>query len=172
MRQPTFVPGSLALVAYPAGADVSNTNRTGGAKGTGVIDIRNLSVPAGSQILIQFDVRLATALSKARIVTNQSQLLLSNGSTFALSDDPNVNGQADPGGGRRRGSDRVTIASSAYFRVQKISADLTGDPTILLAGETLRYTITVKNIGTDNAADVVMRDQYRSTRPMSPAARR
>ena len=42
----------------------------------------------------------------------------------------------------------------------KISTDLTGEPTILLAGETLRYTITVKNIGTDNATDVVIRDQF------------
>ena len=30
---------------------------------------------------------------------------------------------------------------------------------MLLAGETLRYTITVKNIGTDNAVDVALRDQ-------------
>src|SRR5262249_33217144 len=43
-------------------------------------------------------------------------------------------------------------------RVQKISTDLTGDPNVLLAGETLRYTITVKNIGNADATGVVMRD--------------
>ena len=42
--------------------------------------------------------------------------------------------------------------------MQKISTDLTGDPTVLLAGETLRYTITVQNIGTDDAVDAVLRD--------------
>ena len=42
--------------------------------------------------------------------------------------------------------------------VQKISTDLTGDPNVLLAGETLRYTITVKNIGNGDAVDVVLRD--------------
>ena len=42
--------------------------------------------------------------------------------------------------------------------MQKISTDLTGDPNVLLAGETLRYTITVKNIGNGNAVNVVLRD--------------
>ena len=42
---------------------------------------------------------------------------------------------------------RVTVVSAPVFQVQKISTDLTGDPNVLLAGETLRYTITVKNIG-------------------------
>ena len=41
---------------------------------------------------------------------------------------------------------------------QGISTDLTGDPTVLLAGETLRYTITVKNIGNEDATNVVLRD--------------
>ena len=42
--------------------------------------------------------------------------------------------------------------------MQKISTDLTGDPNVLLAGETLRYTITVKNIGNADAVNVVLRD--------------
>jgi uncharacterized repeat protein (TIGR01451 family) len=153
-----FVPGSLALVAYPAGADVSNTDPSGGANGGGILDIRNLSIPLGGEVLIQFDVQLAASLSNGTVVTNQSQLLLSNGSTFALSDDPNVNGAADPEVTGDEDPTRVTIASSAYFLVQKISTDLTGDPSILLAGETLRYTITVTNIGNDDATDVVLRD--------------
>ena len=154
----TFVPGSLALVAYPAGADVSNTNPNGGANGGGILDIRNLSIPLGGEVLIQFDVTLAATLSNGTVVTNQSRLLLSNGSTFALSDDPNVNGTADPDVSGDEDPTRVTIASSAFFLVQKISTDLTGDPSILLAGETLRYTITVRNIGNDDATDVVLRD--------------
>ena len=43
---PMFVPGSLALTSVPAGADSSNTSATGGAGGTGLIDVRNLSVAA------------------------------------------------------------------------------------------------------------------------------
>ena len=52
----------------------------------------------------------------------------------------------------------MTIASSALFQVQKISTDLTGDPAVLLAGETLRYTLTLRNIGNDDAVDAVLRD--------------
>ena len=153
-----FVPGSLALVAYPAGADISNTNPNGGANGGGVLDIRNLSVPLGGEIVIQFDVTLAGSLSNGTVVANQSRLLLANGSLFARSDDPNVNGPADPLVAGDEDPTRVTIASAAFFLVQKISTDLTGDPAVLLAGETLRYTITVRNIGNDDATDAVLRD--------------
>src|SRR5207302_779673 len=138
--QPDFASGTLTLVTSPPGADISATSSTGGTKGTGVIDIRNLSLPVNGEALIQFDITLKPAIANGTVVTNQSALRLANGTVFALSDDPNVSGTADP--------TRVTIMSGApAFRVQKISTDLTGDPNVLLAGETLRYTITVKNIG-------------------------
>ncbi|HSC29597.1 MAG TPA: DUF11 domain-containing protein, partial [Vicinamibacterales bacterium] len=156
--QAMFVSGSLALVTYPAGADVSNTNPTGGANGSGVIDIRNLSVPVSGEILIQFDVTLAASLDNGTVVTNQSALRLSGGSTLTLSDDPNVNGTANPEVPGDEDPTRVTIASSAFFLVQKVSTDLTGDPAILLAGETLRYTITVRNVGNGDAIDTSLRD--------------
>ena len=77
-----------------------------------------------------------------------------------MSDDPNVNGTANPSVSGDEDPTRVTIASAPAFRVQKISTDLTGDPNVLLAGETLRYTITVKNIGNGNA------DERRAARPV------
>ena len=156
--QPVFVPGSLTLITVPAGADVSNTNANGGAHGGGVIDIRNLNVPVGGEVVIEFDVTLGATLDNGTVVTNQSTLRRSDGSVFTLSDDPNVNGSADPEVTGDEDPTRVTIASSAFFRVQKISTDLTGDPNILLAGETLRYTITVQNIGNGDAVDVLLRD--------------
>ncbi len=155
---PAFVPGTLTLVTYPAGADISATNSKGGAKGTGVLDIRNLSVAANSEVLIQFDIKLATALANGTVVTNQATLRLADGTVFAVSDDPNVNGIANPDVAGDEDPTRVTIVSAAMFLVQKISTDLTGDPKVLLAGETLRYTITVKNIGNANAVNVLLRD--------------
>jgi len=152
-----FAPGTLALVAYPAGADISGTSSTGGTKGTGVIDINNLSVPANGEVDIQFDVTLASALANSTIVANQSTVRLANGTVFALSDDPNVNGPANPNVSGDEDPTRVTIAS-AVFRIQKISTDRTGDPNVLLAGETLRYTITAKNIGNSDAVNVVLSD--------------
>jgi hypothetical protein len=50
---PAFQPGTLNLVTVPAGADVSNTSPTGGASGTGLLEIGNLSLDgAGDTILI------------------------------------------------------------------------------------------------------------------------
>jgi large repetitive protein len=153
-----FAPGTLTLVTVPPGADTSNTSATGGTKGTGVLDIRNLSLPASGQLIVQFDIRLKPALANGMVVSDQSILRRGNGTTLALSDDPNVNGQADPNVVGDEDPTRLRIVSAPAFLVQKISTDLTGDPNVLLAGETLRYTITVKNIGNEDAVNVVLRD--------------
>jgi uncharacterized repeat protein (TIGR01451 family) len=155
---PVFAAGTLTLVTVPAGADISATNATGGTKGTGVIDIRNLNLPVNGEALIQFDVTLKPAISNGTVAINQATARLADGTFVALSDDPNVNGTADPSVAGDEDPTRVTIASAAAFRVQKISTDLTGDPNVLLAGETLRYTITVKNTGNADAANVLLRD--------------
>jgi uncharacterized repeat protein (TIGR01451 family) len=155
---PAFVPGTLSLVTYPAGADISGTSSTGGTNGTGVLDIRNLNVLPSGEVLIQFDITLSSTLSNGTVVTNQSTVRLGDGSFFASSDDPNVNGTASPNVSGDEDPTRVTIASAPIFQVRKISTDLTGDPNVLLAGETLRYTITVKNIGNGSATNVVLRD--------------
>jgi uncharacterized repeat protein (TIGR01451 family) len=156
--QAVFVPGTLALVSYPAGADISGTSSTGGTKGTGVIDVRNLNVAINGDVVIEFDITLASILTNGTVAANQSTLTLANGTVFAVSDDPNVNGTANPDIAGDEDPTRVTIGSAAGFRVQKISTDLVGDPNVLLAGETLRYTITVQNIGNSNATNVVLRD--------------
>ena len=115
MRTPAFVPGTLTLVTWPAGADISNTSSTGGANGTGVIDIRNLNVPVGGQILIQFDITLAATLPIGTVVTNQSALRLANGTPRSrLSDDPNVNGPADPDVAGDEDPTRVVIVPTTW----------------------------------------------------------
>ncbi len=53
---------------------------------------------------------------------------------------------------------QILIESAAYFDVDKVSSYITGDPAVLLAGEVLRYTITVVNIGMDAATDAMLRD--------------
>src|SRR4029453_4313027 len=93
---PDFAPGTLTLVTTPPGAEINATSSTGGTKGTGVIDVRNLSLPANGEVLIQFDITLKSPIVNGTIVINQSTLLLADGTTFALSDDPNVNGTAKP----------------------------------------------------------------------------
>ena len=46
---PVFVPGTLTLVSVPPGADASDTNPNGGTNGTGLIDVRNLNLPAAAR---------------------------------------------------------------------------------------------------------------------------
>ncbi|HXW10058.1 MAG TPA: hypothetical protein VD737_05555, partial [Steroidobacteraceae bacterium] len=153
-----FAAGSLTVVSAPAGADLSNIDASGGAKGSGLLDVRNLTLPAsGGTVTVVFDVRLAPVIANGTLVANQSYLNV-NAATLALSDDPNVNGQANPDVPNDDDPTRVRIVSAPSFVVQKISTDLTGDANVLLAGETLRYTLTVRNVGTDNATAVVLRD--------------
>src|SRR5204862_638380 len=51
---------------------------------------------------------------------------------------------------------RVTIASASAFRVHK-NPTYPRDPNVVLAGDTMRYTITVKNISNAEAVNVVLR---------------
>jgi uncharacterized repeat protein (TIGR01451 family)/fimbrial isopeptide formation D2 family protein len=149
-----FLPGTLTLVsALPAGA-TNNSNATGGGKGTGLIDIGNLSLGAAGSatesVIVEFTAQLAPVIANGTIVLNQARVTYA-GTELQRSDDPAIAGDADP--------TPITIQSAPVFRVQKVSYDVTGDPNLLLAGETLRYTITVRNIGNDNAADATIRDQ-------------
>jgi uncharacterized repeat protein (TIGR01451 family) len=154
-----FEPGTLTLVpgTIPPGADSTNTDPSGGTNGAGILDIRNLSIPADSEMQIQFDIGLVSAIADGTIVLNQAELISSV--QRADSDDPNINGPADPDVEGDEDPTRVEIESAPAFRVEKISSYITGDPNVLLAGETLRYTITVQNVGTDSADGVELVDQ-------------
>ena len=156
---PSFQAGTLNVVTIPAGADAGLTDANGGAAGTGLLDIRNLSIGGlGETVLVEFEVQLAPVITNGSYVYNQSQLL-DSGLSLALSDDPNVNGAADPNVADDDDPTQILIESAPYFDVDKISSYITGNPNVLLAGETLRYTITVQNAGTDNATSVEIVDQ-------------
>ncbi|HEY5566767.1 MAG TPA: DUF11 domain-containing protein, partial [Gammaproteobacteria bacterium] len=153
-----FAPGTLTLVAgtLPAGADASNMDPNGGTNAAGILDVRNLDLPAFSEVEIQFDITLAASITNGTVVTNQADLI--GAVKLADSDDPNVNGQADPDVVGDEDPTRVVIQSAPLFDIDKISADIDGDPNLLLAGERLRYTITVRNIGTSDVTDAELRD--------------
>jgi len=155
---PAFAAGTLSLVSVPPGANVSGTSATGGAGGTGVLDVRNLSLPLNGELQVVFDITLKPALANGSVVADQATASSSAGTTLAVSDDPTVNGTADPLIAGDEDPTRVTIVSAPAFRIEKISTDLTADPNVLLAGETLRYTLTVKNTGNEDAVNVVLRD--------------
>ena len=156
---PAFEPGTLNIITLPTGADGSATDAFGGTASTGQLNVSGLSLNGlGDSFIIEFEVQLAGVIANQSYVSNQSELLF-GGNVVASSDDPNVNGTADPSVAGDEDPTRVLINSAAYFVVEKISSYLTGDPTVLLAGESLRYTITVQNVGNDNATDVEIVDQ-------------
>ena len=156
---PMFQAGTLNVVTIPAGADAGNSDANGGAAGSGLLDVRNLSIGGlGESIAIEFDVTLVPVAADGSYVYNQSQAVYL-GNPIALSDDPYVNGAADPNVSGDEDPTQILIESAPAFRIEKISSYIDGDPSVLLAGETLRYTITVQNIGTDNATGVDIFDQ-------------
>ncbi|MFZ2161061.1 MAG: isopeptide-forming domain-containing fimbrial protein [Sideroxyarcus sp.] len=144
-----FQPGTLTLVTVPPGANVANTNAAGGAYGSGLLDVRALNLAAGNSLTLVFEARLAAVLDNGTIVRTQTQLV-DNGVTIGLSDDPALPNPEDP--------TQIVITSAPAFEVWKTSADRTGDPAVLAPGDTLRYTITVKNTGTENAINATLRD--------------
>ena len=134
-----FVPGSLTLVGpLPAGA-VNNSNPNGGANGTGVIDIGNINVAAGSQVVIQFDVTVAANVAAGTIIANQSQLSV-NGTPSMVSDDPNVNGQSDPLVAGDEDPTRVTVAVPTLVFHKTALSGATANP-----GDVVRYRLQVTN---------------------------
>jgi large repetitive protein len=151
---PMFVPGTLKLVTVPAGATTLNTSLTGGNKGTGQVDIRNLNITAAGgasdTVIIEFDARLIPVITNGTIVLDQAGLMIS-GILFQKSNDPSISGSENP--------TRTVISSAPVLRIQKTAQVLTVDPSGLSAGDTVRYTITVKNTGTENATGVSLRDQ-------------
>jgi uncharacterized repeat protein (TIGR01451 family) len=150
---PLFAAGSLALTSAPVGADATGTDPLGGSNGTGVISVANLSIgPQGTpddRLVVEFDITLAPAIASGTVVLNQAELVSASPNQLP-SDDLNVSGGTDP--------TETLIASAPRFQVRKISTYMTGDPTVLMAGETLRYTITIKNIGDEDAVNVTLSD--------------
>ncbi len=150
---PAFAPSTLNLVSVPPGADTSGSSAVGGTHGTGLVNVANLSIgaqgQAGDTITVIFDIKLAPVITSGTAVLNQAELVSENLSQ-TYSDDPNVTGDTDP--------TRTLIASSPHFEVKKISTVMSGDPNVLMAGETLRYTLTIKNIGSEDAVDARLRD--------------
>jgi uncharacterized repeat protein (TIGR01451 family) len=154
---PSFDPGTLTLITAPAGADTSGTDPSGGANGTGLLDVGGLNLDVGESLVIEFEVRLGPVLANGSDVANQSQLV-KQGVALVDSDDPGVNGPADPDVVGDEDPTRVQIQSAPRFDIDKVSNYLDGDALVLMAGERLRYTITVRNVGNDHAYDARLTD--------------
>src|SRR5574341_105100 len=140
-----FAPGSLQLLSVSdSNADTTNTNAAGGANGTGIVDIRNLTLAAqgdpNDSVTIVFEARLVPVIQSGTTVLNQAQVTGDN----LTPETSNITS--------------TLISSAPAFRVLKTVQDITSGTSTVMAGDILRYTITVKNIGTENATGVTLRD--------------
>ncbi|WP_237055237.1 isopeptide-forming domain-containing fimbrial protein [Microbulbifer sediminum] len=154
--------GSLKLVSFPAGADTSNTSAAGGSAGSGMLDLRDLVLGAqgsgADQVEVVYQVSLAPVIDNGTEVLNQARALLP-GQEPVDSDDPNVNGTDDPNVAGDEDPTRVVIESAPDLVVEKTSVDISGDADLLLAGDTLRYTLRVRNTGDEDTGEALLRDQ-------------
>ncbi len=144
-----FVPGSLSLVSVPAGADVTRT-------GNGILDIRNLNVSAGGAIAVTFDITLASTLADGFVARNQADLI-EGANRVAVSDDPNVNGRADPAVAGDEDPTQVVI----YFPPPLPPAKALVSPAVPEAtiGQEVAYEIKVPGtVSTRPLYDVVITD--------------
>jgi large repetitive protein len=146
------VPGSLALVSYPTGADISHTNPNGGTNNAGILDVRNLSVSAGNEIEVVFDITLASTLNDGTIVLNQADLL--GADKVIVSDDPNIYGPADPA--VSGDEDKTQVLIQVPPPAPPLKETLQSTATI---GEDVIYRITVPGtVNTRPIYDVVITD--------------
>jgi uncharacterized repeat protein (TIGR01451 family)/fimbrial isopeptide formation D2 family protein len=147
------VPGSISnvTVSVPATFNIDNN---GGAQGSGVLDVQVPNLAAGgASMTVRFEVILDDrVMDSGTLVLNQAEVSLAGFNTLLSdSDDTDLTGDSDP--------TRTIIGSIPVFDVRKRSEDVTGDSTVLVSGDTLRYTITAQNIGAENAVNTILRDQ-------------
>jgi uncharacterized repeat protein (TIGR01451 family)/fimbrial isopeptide formation D2 family protein len=140
-----FVPGSLQFISSTdPTVDTSAVNANGGTHGTGLFDIANINLSEqgapGDSLTIAFTVVLASVIDSGTDVINQASLTGANLSQ-ALSN-----------------ATSTIISSVPVFEVQKVSTDLSNDPDVLAPGDALRYTITIRNLGNENAINTTLTD--------------
>ncbi|WP_232053865.1 isopeptide-forming domain-containing fimbrial protein [Microbulbifer sp. GL-2] len=159
---PLFQSGSLQLVTAPVGSDSSGSDASAGTHGSGFLQVKNLDLAAtgsaGDSVQLVYEVTLAAVIDSGTPVLNQAQVQLP-GQLLQNSDDPNINGTDDPDVADDEDPTQVLIESEPLLVIHKTSADITGDPDLLMVADALRYTIRVENAGNENLVNAMLRDQ-------------
>lgn len=145
---PLFEPGTLANIVVSGATD--NSDPSGGAHNSGLLDLGDLSLAPNGSLEVTYDVTLAAVIDNGTVVLNQAQVQLP-GQLLQDSDDPTIDGDSNP--------TELLIESAPEVIVEKTSEDITGDPELLMVGDTLRYTLRLENVGDENTIESVLRDQ-------------
>ncbi|HEY3488219.1 MAG TPA: hypothetical protein VGL10_09145, partial [Gammaproteobacteria bacterium] len=135
-------------VSVPA---TDNSQQSGGANGSGLLDLNDITVAAGGSVTVSFDIDVES------LDQPLPHAFIENQATVALSGFSNIDSNI---------TQTEIINTRPGFFFEKVAQDITGDPGVLATGDILRYTVTIKNIGdpdplvgSSNAVNVLFRDQ-------------
>lgn len=145
-----YVPGSLTIVTPPASFGTNATDAGGGTAGKGLVDFRDVVVPAGGSATVVFSVDSRPVVSDGDHAVNQGRITVAGFSGNTPTDDPATGAADDP--------TQTVFGAQPDVHVEKVDRDVTGDPNVLVVGDTLEYTITVTNVGTENVINTVLTD--------------
>lgn len=150
------------LQSVNAGGFTDASNLTGGANGTGRVEVRDISMPTGAEsVTLSFTVRMATTAElidagvdpgaiDGLLVRNQGALSADFLPDDLLTDNPATGASPDP--------TDLRLSSSVNFRnasTFKSSLDVNGG--FLEPGDTVRFTISLRNAG-NQAATISLSD--------------
>jgi len=145
-----YLPGSLTVTVPPASFGSDASDPAGGTDGKGLLDIRDVVVPAGGSATVE-------ATIETRPVVSDGDRALNQGATsdrfFDLdepSDNPATAADDDP--------TETLFGAQPELVLTKRDADLSGDPDVLAVGDTLEYTIVAENVGTESVVNAVLID--------------
>ncbi|RLS30869.1 MAG: DUF11 domain-containing protein [Planctomycetota bacterium] len=158
---PSFVRGAtvadtFASVVTAASwtAVFTGTNSTGATAGTGNLnELIDLAVGGTATYTV---VAQTSATATASLV---------NTATVAA-----PVGTTDPNPANNTSTDTDTVLLAPNLKVVKTVTDLTGDPSVVQAGDTLRYTIVISNAGTlptDTVTNIFFSDPLPTSSPTS-----
>ncbi len=145
-----YLPGSLTVTSPPASFGTNATDPNGGTAGKGLIDFRDVVVPAAGSAVVVATIDTRPVVSDGDRAINQGSVADRFFDITEPTDDPATADDDDP--------TETVFGAEPDLIVTKRDADLTGDPDVLAVGDTIEYTIEVENVGTESLVNSVLTD--------------
>ncbi|OIP28771.1 MAG: hypothetical protein AUK47_29115 [Deltaproteobacteria bacterium CG2_30_63_29] len=136
---PAFIESVSVVTPRP---EVAFVPPTAGANGTGLLIVSNLIVGPAAQVVVRFRGTVAAAAPNGTTITNVAQMSVTE----------------DPGQNRNLSTTPLTVSNAPDLsNTTKTVVNMTA-PGGFQPGETVRYTIAIRNDGTLTATSVVVTD--------------
>lgn len=145
-----YLPGTLGITSPPATFGTNATDPGGGTGGKGLIDFRDVVVPAGGSASLEATIDTRPVVSDGDLAINQGSVTDRFFEVTEPTDDPATMDDDDP--------TETVFGAQPELAVTKRDADLTGDAGVLALGDTIEYTIEVENVGTETVTGAVLTD--------------